>query len=768
MAAGPAVPRTGRKEQMAAPRQSTQPTRAQRVRAGSLKSRLFVLAASGLLPLVIMIAFAIGYLVRERQAVTQQSALALSRALAIAIDAELRSTASVLAAVAENDELQAGRFDIFYNAAARVAHQQGWQAIVLSDASGRALFRTTQPYGHVDARPIEPESIAQAVVLRRPVVGVVAQGRGGPAFAVRTPIVVHGATHVLSAIITTDQILDLLQRQSVPSGWVVAVFDQSGGRVARTRPTTSVRPSPSLQALLDRRLPEGMGITATVEGVRSHTGYSRIAGAGWVVAVAIPDSEARQAAVGPTLAVLVGVLASLGLAAYLGWFFARKVSNPIRVLKEAAAALGRGDIVQPQPLDVAELDEVGTALALASQQRQQFMHELRQGQLERDALLQQVTEALQAAQEAGRSKDEFLAVLGHELRNPLAPISMALQLMAIKGEAATIPERRIIERQLAHMTRLVDDLLDLSRITGKRLTMRLEPVRIGELLRNAADAIGPILGGRRLRTELAPGAADAWVTGDEARLAQVFGNLLGNAVKFTPADGEIVLAASVHGDMVDVEVRDTGNGMSPHVVEHAFEPFFQERQGGDRSRGGLGLGLAIVKSLVEMHGGSVSAQSNGADAGSCFHVRLPLASVPEPHETAPTVARVDGSGKVLVVDDNRDAADTTAALLEISGYEVRTAYDAATALALLDQYTPDVALLDIGLPGVSGYELARRVRAHPNGRACRLIALTGYGQADDIELARRHGFDVHLTKPAPTDLLLEQLAQLMQGRGEAG
>jgi signal transduction histidine kinase/CheY-like chemotaxis protein len=746
--------------------QSIQPTRgAARVGTGTLKSRLFVLAASGLLPLAIMVALALGYLLRDRQASAQQSALALSRALAIAIDAEQRSTGSVLRAVAENDELQNGRFEAFYHAAVRVAHQQGWRAMVLSDAGGRAVFRTSAPYGRATPTPIDPESIAQALVLQRPVVGVVAQGGTGPAFAVRVPIIVHerGSQYVLSAIITTDQILSLLKRQSVPAGWVVAVFDQSGRRVARTSPTQTARPSPSLQALLDQGRPEGMGVTTTVEGVRSHTGYSRMAESGWVVAVAIPDAEATRAAVGPIVAVLVGLLASLGLAAFLGWFFARKVSEPIRILKDAAAALGRGDSVPPRPLEIAELDEVGTALAQASQQRQRFMAELRRGEVERDALLQQVTEALQAAQEAGRSKDEFLAVLGHELRNPLAPISMALQLMARKGDDRTLAERRIVERQLAHMTRLVDDLLDLSRITGKRLTMRMAPARIVELLRNAADAIGPVLAGRTLRTDFGPGCEDAWVSGDEARLAQVFANLLGNAVKFTPADGQIVLACELQGESARIAVSDDGTGMSPHVLEHAFEPFFQERQGGDRSRGGLGLGLAIVKSLVEMHGGGVRAESPGPGRGSRFEVRLPLAGAPVAQETAAVTAHGRGAGKVLIVDDNRDAADTTAALLEMSGYEVRVAYDPAAALAVLDGYAPAVALLDIGLPGMSGYELAARVRAHSNGATCRLVALTGYGQADDVELARRHGFEVHLTKPAPSDMLLERVAHLMRG-----
>jgi len=461
--------------------------------------------------------------------------------------------------------------------------------------------------------------------------------------------------------------------------------------------------------------------------------------------------------------VWTGLLASLALSAWLGRYFAGKVTQPIDSLKEAAAALGRGERVAHVPLAVAELDEVDAALAQASEQRERFMQELQAAQAEREALLQQVTDALQAAQEAGRVKDEFLAILGHELRNPLAPISMALQLMALKGDEATAPQRRIVERQLAHMTRLVDDLLDLSRITGKRLTMRMEPLRVANLVQQAAEAIQPVLGARTLHTQVDGELGEAWVSGDEARLAQVFGNLLGNAVKFTGEHGRITLEAHRAGEWVEVTVADDGAGMAPDELQRAFEPFFQARQAQDRSRGGLGLGLAIVKSLVEMHGGSVAAQSAGPGRGTTLRVRLPLAASPAlPQEPGPAPA-TPGAGKVLVVDDNRDAADTTAALLEISGYEVHVAYEPDAALAILARHAPQVALLDIGLPGMSGYELARRMRANPKGARCRLIALTGYGQADDVLMARQSGFGMHLTKPAAADLLLERVAALMAG-----
>ncbi len=733
--------------------------------ARQLKWRLFLLAASGLLPLAIMVAAALAYLVHERQQATQRSALALARALATTLDAELHSTIAVLRTVGQSDELRLAQYEAFWRTASRIARQEGWRAMVLANARGQVIFRTTRPFGGVDPGPVEPESIAQALALGRPVVGVVTEGsRPGAAFGVRVPVQA-GGSYVLTAVLSTDLVVDVLKRQSVPPTWVAAVFDQGGNRVARMPPNAGLRPSARLQALLASGEREGMDTTTTLEGARSHTGYTRVPGSGWVVAVAIPAAEAVGSTYGPLLAILAGLLASLALAAWLGRYFAGQVSAPIESLKQAAAALGRGEHVERRPLPVAELDDVGAALALASRQRERFMRELEAAQAEREALLQQVTDALRAAQEAGRTKDEFLAVLGHELRNPLAPISMALQLMALKGDEATAPQRRIVERQLAHMTRLVDDLLDLSRITGKRLAMRLEPQRVGDLVQQAAEAIRPVLGARSLRTDVEPAAGAAWLSGDEARLAQVFGNLLGNALKFTGDAGAITLAARRDGEWVEFTVRDDGAGMPADVLQRAFEPFFQARQAQDRSGGGLGLGLAIVKSLVEMHGGSVAAESDGPGRGTTMRVRLPLAASPAPRAAAPAPAAAPGAGKVLVVDDNRDAADTTAALLEISGYEVHVAYEPDGALAILDRHAPQVALLDIGLPGMSGYELARHVRAHPNGARCRLIALTGYGQTDDVLMAQRSGFDLHLTKPAPADVLLERVAALMAGGG---
>ncbi|MGV3494044.1 MAG: ATP-binding protein [Ramlibacter sp.] len=727
--------------------------------ARTLRFRLFLLAASGLLPLAIVAGVVVAHLVGERRADAQQAALQMSRALATAVDAELRSTVRVLQGLALSGDLEPAGMEAFHALSRRLAAANGWRSAVLADGTGRILQSSAVPFGVAREAPVDDESMQKAIALRQPVVGRVAVGPrdATEAFAVRVPVQREGrVAYVLSAVIPVEHIRAVLARQNVPASSVVAVFDQALVRVARTREHAGHRPSPSLQALLERGGLEGAGITYTLEGVPSHTGFSRLPQWNWTVATGITAQDGDSGLYRLLGAVALGLAGSLGLAAFLASYFARDVTQPIDTLKGAAGALGRGEAVRVPPLGIAELEEVAGALTLASQERERAAQERRAAEVEREALLARATEALGRAEEAGRSKDEFLAMLGHELRNPLAPMATALHLMARKGDPGTHAEREVMERQVAHMKRLVDDLLDVSRITGKRLAIRMEPLRVAELLRHAAQAVQAVLGLRRFALEIAPAGEDLWVSGDEMRLGQVLTNLLGNAIKFTAPGGAITLRLQRAGEDAEITVADDGRGMPPEVRAHVFDLFYQAPQGTDRSLGGLGLGLAIVHSLVEMHGGTVEAHSDGPGRGSRFVVHLPLVDAPSDAPSSPAaLAPAGAQGRVLLVDDNRDAADTAAALLELSGYELRIAYDPGVALTLLDTFTPDVAVLDIGLPGMSGHELAARIRAHPNGRACHLVALTGYGTAADVARAHEAGFQQHLVKPAPPEALLE-------------
>jgi signal transduction histidine kinase len=388
----------------------------------------------------------------------------------------------------------------------------------------------------------------------------------------------------------------------------------------------------------------------------------------------------------------------------------------------------------------------------------------------------------EALREADRRKDEFLALLGHELRNPLAPIRTAIHLLRHADGDKELVERMhgMIERQVEHMTRLVDDLLDVSRISQGKILLRRERLDLAELVRDAVDDHESELtaGGLQVEREIAPGPF--WVEGDRTRLAQMLGNLLHNSAKFTDPGGRVTveLGWDPSGEKAEVAVRDNGIGMAPEMLERLFETFSQADSSLARSRGGLGLGLALVKGLVDLHGGEIDATSGGLGRGSRFILRLPLAV--SPAAAAATMGETGGTGgmgetplptapeipppahrapRVVVIEDNADAAESLQLLLEMRGHEVAIAGDGLDGLERVRRFRPDVVLCDIGLPGrLDGYAVARELRADPAFAALRLIALTGYGQAEDQRHAHEAGFDLHLTKPIDPAKLFAILA----------
>ncbi len=368
--------------------------------------------------------------------------------------------------------------------------------------------------------------------------------------------------------------------------------------------------------------------------------------------------------------------------------------------------------------------------------------------------------------ESDRRKDAFLAMLGHELRNPLAPIRNAAEVMLQHG--LSDPTMRwvhgVIDRQASHLARLVDDLLDLARISQDKIVLHREPVELAAVVRQAVETSRPQFERRRQALAVSLPDEPVWLDADPTRLGQVFSNLLNNAAKYTEEGGRISLRAESEGDgAVAVRVRDTGIGIAPELLPRVFEPFVQADTSLARTQGGLGIGLTLVRRLTEMHGGHVEAFSEGPGKGSEFVVHLPTraraaAPAPRADRAGPGVGR-----SVLVVDDNVDAADSLAMMLQIYGHRVRTAFDGEGALSAVRAERPDAVVLDIGLPQMDGYEVARRLRAEPGGERILLIALTGYGQAGDRQKAMGVGFDHHLVKPVDPAALQRLLAEPRKG-----
>ena len=366
------------------------------------------------------------------------------------------------------------------------------------------------------------------------------------------------------------------------------------------------------------------------------------------------------------------------------------------------------------------------------------------------------------ARRSDRLKDEFLAILAHELRNPLAPIQNAVQVMRLRGGDAAMVERmrEIIGCQVTHLSRLVDDLMDVSRIARGKITLRKEPVDLAAAVMQAVEAARPAIEERRhaLTVALPPGPLP--VDADPTRLGQILANLLGNAVKYMNPGGSIALSAAPEGDQVVIRVRDAGIGIAPEMIPHIFDMFSQVASSIDRSDGGLGIGLTLVRQLVDLHGGSVTASSPGLGRGTEFAVRLPAAPRPELPPAAPGRAEAPARRlQVLVVDDNRPSAESMALLLELLGNETRVAGDGREALVVASEFRPDAIILDIGLPGLDGYEVARHVRGRPEHEGVLLIAVTGYGGDEDRRRSREAGFDHHVVKPIDIDLLAQLLAE---------
>jgi PAS domain S-box-containing protein len=386
---------------------------------------------------------------------------------------------------------------------------------------------------------------------------------------------------------------------------------------------------------------------------------------------------------------------------------------------------------------------------------------------------------LQDLEAASRAKDEFLAMLGHELRNPLSPIATALQLMKLRSDSRTTREQQVIERQVNHLTRLVDDLLDVSKITRGKVELRKEKVEIAEVIAKAVEMTSDLFEQRNHDVSVDVAEERLWVDGDPVRLAQVVANLLTNAARYTERGGKIIVSArrewgqgaggQLGSSEIVIRVEDNGSGISPDLLPRIFDLFIQGHRSSDRAQGGLGLGLALVRNLVALHGGSVVALSDGPGKGSEFVIRLPPAAEAGHSparraelDRAPPPASFHGK-RILVVDDNNDAANSLAELLRDVGHEVAVAYSPVAALEVAELFRPEVAVLDIGLPVMDGYELAARLRSNPVTAHCLLIALTGYGQSHDRLRSEQGGFQYHLVKPVD----IPQLFRIVAGDGVA-
>jgi signal transduction histidine kinase/ActR/RegA family two-component response regulator len=440
---------------------------------------------------------------------------------------------------------------------------------------------------------------------------------------------------------------------------------------------------------------------------------------------------------------------------------------------QAIPALGNVTLLERPLRPTTLISAVKAALKARERQYQVGEHLAEQARINKqlEDSIKERERVEEALRDADRRKDEFLATLAHELRNPLAPIRNTLHILRLadSGNPATAQICEMMERQVGHLVRLVDDLMEVSRITRGKIELRPEPVEVAAIIRSAVEASRPLIEQSRHQLAISIPPEALVINGDPVRLSQVVSNLLNNSAKYMDEGGQIWLGAKKLGDRVILSVRDTGIGIPPEMLPHIFKMFTQVDRSKRQAQGGLGIGLSLVRTLVEMHGGEVEALSAGVGQGSEFILRLPLSNVTSVSSRSTANARVPvlPNHRILVVDDNRDGARSLGLLLKLLGAEVEVVHDGPAALAIIPSYAPTVVLLDIGMPGMDGYEVARRIRERPAGRDVLLIALTGWGQEADRQRTTEAGFDHHLLKPADLAALESLLTSMSSSNSNA-
>jgi signal transduction histidine kinase len=730
-----------------------------------IRTYLTLTATAVLVPVVIFAAAALNMLLDAERQAALRSVSETARAAALGVDRELAAAEARLRTLASYHTLATQDLSSFHRQVKSLMDDdETW--IVLFDRSGQQLVNTRVPYGSPLPRRGTPEigletmrtgsayfsNLLYGNVAQRPVITVeVAVPRPG------------GPVYVVSQAFVAEYFNRAFNRPDVPLGWVVGIFDRDGVTIARSRGAEQFVGKPAMPRLIEaaRVADEGVVRTRSLDGTDIYGIYTRSKLSGWIVGVGVPVGDIELAARKAVFVSGIGLLAAIAAAFIVAFLLGRRLADAMAGAVRSAAALGRGE----QPADtrsgVTEVDHLHAALNEAGVTLCRERDSRTAAEAGREALFASEQEARRLAEQQNKTKDEFLAMLGHELRNPLGAISNAVAIMESDGLSAESGQRAlaIIGRQSRHLAHIVDDLLDVSRVMSGKVFLNRQYLDLAEAVRHCVESLTEShrIGQHALNIDVEP----AWVDADPTRIEQVVCNLVINAAKYTPGVGQIDIRVRADGGKATLSVRDNGIGIPPQLISQIFGVFVQGPAQLDRTQGGLGIGLALVQRLVMLHGGTVTAHSDGAGKGSTFTVQLPLAAMPGSAGSIHAPLPDGGKGcRVLLVEDNEDNRQTLAAVLAIYGHRVSEAIDGNEGLEAAMTEVPDVAVVDIGLPGIDGYELARRLRSAPATRHLILIAVTGYGQAEDRARALEAGFDAHLVKPVEPARLLDAINRL--------
>jgi signal transduction histidine kinase len=731
------------------------PLRRAGFRAG-LREHLLVMVLVAMLPLGLFSILLLVQSWRLQQDDVRETVLDAAQSLATTVRSELDGSVRKLELVALSEALDRNAIAEFRAFAGEVlAASPEWSNLVLVSLSGEQLVNMRQPPGIPLPTSGDRDFQRRAVDTRRPAVSDLFQARslGEQVIAVAVPVIRDGRVlYTLSASLSFGRFQTLLGTAADTTG-IAAVMDGGNRFVWRSRDPVEYRGKPPVAAVSAamQRANSGTAQITTYEGEVMNGAWAPVPGTSWRtfygVAAAPMESLLRRQLALMTIGWAMCALLGMALAAALG----RRLGGLMDRASQAAERASVGKPVAPLESTVREMEALGAALREASMHVQ---HEAaaRAAAAAAHAQLLAVEQAARSRAEAdNRAKDEFLAMLGHELRNPLAAIMNAAQVVKrLPGDA---PEAQaanaVIARQADHLRRIIDDLLDLTRVVTGKITLERAPLDLAAHVRHVVATLDTA--GRTQRHVVAVEAASVWIGGDATRVEQIVTNLVGNALTYTPAGGHVTVRVGREGDTAVLAVTDDGEGIDAAALPHLFDLFFQADQTLGRARGGLGIGLTLVRRLTELHGGTVEAQSAGRGCGSTFIARFPACEAPAATSARASAAPVL-SRRVLIIEDNDDARRTLRALLELKGHVVADAPDGPSGLLAARSFRPEIALVDIGMPGMNGYEVAAALRAE-HGDAVRLTALSGYGLPDHRRRAFEAGFEQHLVKPVEADAL---------------
>ncbi len=714
-----------------------------------IRSQLTALALAVLLPMAVLVAVTTQRLVELQRQAQHDRFLERVSAIRLALDTEIGASIRVLLALSESADFDATDVRPHYllRFERLLANNPMWAGIALRREDGSSVHRRREA---VAAAALDLDAVTLDQLKRTgvPVVSNAVPVDGGLMTFVAVPMKrISGRMDVLYIAIGWQDWLAFLRGYPVATRGTLTLSDGSATIIARTlHPEQSVGKK-SGEVFWKQTIGknEGSFVAPGIEGQSFYAAFSRLRTAQWVLGTGVPREDVEAALTGPTFGVLAGVLAACLVASLGAVFLGKQIAGAMTDLADAARAIAaRRPPDQRRRLSVDEAETVRLTLFEAAERLTAREADLTQALRREEA-------AHAEAESASRGKDELLAMLGHELRNPLSAMKSAVKLLSMGGVKPDVEARAkaIVERQIGHLTRIVDDMLDVSRLHTSKAVLDRRSVDLARVVENVVESFNESGRCKHLRIQTA--YTPAPVMGDETRLEQIVSNLLDNACKYTPPGGDLSVSVTTTATHAVVRVQDTGCGITPELLPHLFSVFAQGPRTIDRSQGGLGLGLAVVRRLVELHGGTVQAASDGIDRGAVLTFSLPLITsadaLPSAGSSSPPVAVEWGRLQIVVVEDNVDSLEAIVGLLERRGHGVRPASDGAAGLQAIVEGGADVALIDVGLPGIDGMTVAARVRAAGLARTPVLVALTGYGSADDRARAMASGFDVFMVKP---------------------